>query len=81
MAAWVARLVTVLQKVDDSDEEDAGCRDDNVRRHNKTFLSEYSLSKLGMAAANKWVRMMGYLNHEELTEIWLLMCVNRRRAP
>lgn len=79
-----AKLDQLLQQAEDSDAEDEAYKDDKVWKKVEAVLAEYSLSNLGMAAAKKWVRMMGDPNNAELSRIrdWLLMRVNgRTRAP
>ena len=71
---------------DDSDEEDEPTdeRANELFRRVENVLHEYSLSRLAMAAARKWILMMGDPNNEELARLrqWMLMRVNgRKRAP
>ena len=80
-----ARVEAALAAAEASDDEDeADSHSNQVWRRVEEVLSEYSLSNLGMAAAKKWVRLMGDPKNEQLSRIrqWLLMRVNgRKRAP
>jgi len=66
----------------DSDEDDDAAN--ALWKRVEGVLQEYSLSRLGMAAARKWVLMLGDPKNEELARLrqWMLMRVNgRKRAP
>ena len=91
-AAQVAEMVrrekiaaAVKAAVDSDEEEDEHDeKNDAVWTKVEGVLAEYGLTSLGMAAAKKWVRLMGDPKNEELARIrqWLLMRVNgRTRAP
>ena len=90
---WRARLVAdaKLKAVfdgEDSDEDEHKKEQSDgskeVWQRIEAVLAEYSLTNLGMAAAKKWVRMMGDPNNVELARLrqWMLMRVNgHQRAP
>ena len=84
-AAHKAKIEAALQAAEDSDDEDENyAQNDKVWKRVEGVLSEYALTTLGMAAAKKWVRLMGDPKNEELARLrqWLLMRVNgRKRAP
>ena len=83
-AALSARIDAALAAADSDDDDEPDSHDNKVWKRVEAVLAEYSLSNLGMAAAKKWVRMMGDPKNEQLARIrqWLLMRVNgRKRAP
>ena len=73
---------------DDSSDDDDEPQDEfgkEVWRKIERVLAEFALSRLGMAAARKWVKLMADPKNEELSRLrdWLLMRVNgkQRAAP
>ena len=73
-------------------DDDSSSSDDEVSEESKDMwkrvdavLQEFALSRLGMAAAHKWVRMLGDPKNEELSRLrqWMLMRINgkRRASP
>ena len=63
----------------DSDDDNAGM-DHQIWKRIEDVLRDFALSRLGMAAAKKWVRMMGDPKNKELDRLrgWLLNKVNGR---
>ena len=64
----------------DSDDDDNAGMDHEIWKRIEDVLRDFALSRLGMAAAKKWVRMMGDPKNKELDRLrgWLLNKVNGR---
>jgi len=79
---------TAAKTTDDSSDSDSdddmGGMDHEIWKRVEDVLREFALSRLGMAAAKKWVKMMGDPKNKDLDRLrgWLLNKVNgRNRAP
>ena len=69
---------------DSSDDEKDDAKGDAIMKKVESVLADYCITRLGMAAARKWVRLMGDPKNEELARLrmWLLNRINgRQRAP
>ena len=80
-----AKATTIPADSDsDSDDDETNGMSSDLWKRIEAVLQDYALSRLGMAAAKKWVKMMGDPKNKELDRLrgWMLNKVNgRNRAP